>query len=73
MSFFNDALGHAMVQAVTRLPHTAETRFLTLFSPCEICGDKVAVGQGFFRVFRVFPVSIIPPWLSVVIYSLMDE
>jgi hypothetical protein len=27
----------------------------------------------FFRVLRVFPVHIIPPWLSILVYDLGDE
>jgi hypothetical protein len=34
--------------------------------------DKVAMVQ-FLRVLRVFPVSIIPPWLSILVYHLGDE
>jgi hypothetical protein len=35
--------------------------------------DKVALGQIFLRVLRVFPVNIIPPWLFTLIYHLGDE
>jgi hypothetical protein len=31
--------------------------------------DKVALGQVFLRVLRLFPVNIIPPWLSKLISS----
>jgi hypothetical protein len=31
------------------------------------------VGQVFLRVLRIFPVSVIPPWLSVLLYILEDE
>jgi len=32
--------------------------------------DKVALGQVFLQVLRFSPVSIIPPWLSILIYHL---
>jgi hypothetical protein len=35
--------------------------------------DNVALGQVFLRVFRFSPVSIIPPWLSILIYRLEVE
>jgi len=35
--------------------------------------DKVALGQVFLRVLRFSPVSIIPPWFSILIYHLGDE
>jgi hypothetical protein len=35
--------------------------------------DKVALGQVVLGVARGYPVSIIPPWLSILIYHLGDE
>jgi hypothetical protein len=35
--------------------------------------DRMALGQGFLRVIRHSPVSIIPPWLSILIYHFWDE
>jgi hypothetical protein len=35
--------------------------------------DRVALGQVFLLVVRVSPVSIIPPWLSILKYHLEDE
>jgi hypothetical protein len=35
--------------------------------------DKVELEQGLLRVLPYSPVSIIPPWLSIVIYHLRDE
>jgi hypothetical protein len=32
--------------------------------------DKVAQGQVFLLVLRFYPVSIIPPWLSIPVYNL---
>jgi hypothetical protein len=34
----------------------------------EFLVDKVALGQLLLRVFRLSPVNIIPPWLSILIY-----
>jgi hypothetical protein len=34
--------------------------------------DKVALGQGFLQVLHFYHVSIIPAWLSVLIYELED-
>jgi hypothetical protein len=33
----------------------------------------VVLGQGFLRDFRFSPVSIIPLWLSILIYHMGDE
>jgi hypothetical protein len=35
--------------------------------------NNAALGQGFLRVLRLFLVSIIPPWLSLLICHLGDE
>jgi hypothetical protein len=35
--------------------------------------EKVALGQVFLRVFRFFPVNIIPPWLSILTYHPGNE
>jgi len=36
--------------------------------------DKLALGQiFFFQVFRFSPVDIIPPWLSIFVYRVVDE
>jgi hypothetical protein len=35
--------------------------------------DKVARGQVSLPVLRFFPVRIIPPWLSILVYHLEDE
>jgi hypothetical protein len=34
--------------------------------------DKVALGQAFLRVLRFSPLSVVPPWLSVLIYLGMN-
>jgi len=35
--------------------------------------NKGALEQGFLRVLWLSSVSIIPPWVSILIYHLMDE
>jgi hypothetical protein len=35
--------------------------------------DKVALGQVSDRAFRFYPVNIIQPWLSILIYHLQDQ
>jgi hypothetical protein len=63
----------SMAQAVSRRPLTAETLFHSRVSPCGICGGQSGFGRGFLRVFRFFSVSIIQPWLSILIYHMWDE
>jgi hypothetical protein len=53
-----------MAQAVIRRPLNAETRVRVRVA---FVVDKVALGQSFLQVVRFSPVSIIPPWLSIVI------
>jgi hypothetical protein len=65
--------GLAMAQEVSRRPLATAARVRIRFSPCEICGDKVAMGQVFLRVFRVFSVHVIPSWLPTLIYYLEND
>jgi hypothetical protein len=59
-----------VAQVVSRRPLTAED----WVSPRVIfVVDKATLGQGFLRVFRFSPVSIIPPWLSILICHPGDE
>jgi hypothetical protein len=58
-----------MVQVVSHQPVTSEAWVHAQVSPCGICGGS-ALGQIFFRFF---PVSIISPWLCIIIYHLGDE
>jgi hypothetical protein len=51
-----------MAQVVSCLPLTAETRA----SPCGICSGRSGTGRG---ISSVSPVSINPPWLSILISS----
>jgi hypothetical protein len=66
-------LSCAMGQAVSFWPLTVETWLHVWVSPYGICGGKVALGQVFLQVLQFSPISIIPPWLSILIYHLGDE
>jgi hypothetical protein len=66
-------LGSAIAQAVSRRPLTAEARVLTRVTLYGICCGDIGTETGFFRVLRFFPVSIIPPWLSILIFHEGDE
>jgi hypothetical protein len=61
-----------MAQAVSRRPLTAEARVRARVSICGICGQR-GTGTGFSPNISVFPVNIILPWLSILIYHLGDE
>jgi hypothetical protein len=67
------SLGRAIAQEVSRRPLTAEAHFHTHFSPCEIYGKQSGTGQAFLRALRFYTVSIIPPWLCILIYHLGDK
>jgi hypothetical protein len=45
-----------MAQAVSRRPLRFKARAECQASPCGICGEKVAMEQGFLRVLRFSPV-----------------
>jgi hypothetical protein len=47
--------GHAMAQAVSHRPFTAEARARSRFSPCRICGGQSGTGTGFSSCTSVFP------------------
>jgi hypothetical protein len=61
---YNSASNQAFKTCCYHRPPTAEARFRSQVSPCEICDDKVTLGQVFLRVLQVPPVSIIPPVLQ---------
>jgi hypothetical protein len=62
-----------MAQAVSHWPVTEEAQVHTQVCPGEVCGEQSATGTGFSPSFRLSPVNIIPPWLSMLIYYLGDE
>jgi hypothetical protein len=51
-----------MAQAVSRRPLTAAAWVRAQVNPVGFVVDKVALGQVFLRVIRIFPVNITPPW-----------
>jgi hypothetical protein len=52
---------------------TAETSRIETGETRQICGGQIGTGTGFSLEFFGFPVSTIPPWLSMLIYHLGDE
>jgi hypothetical protein len=57
-----------MAQAVSHRPLTAEALVRAQVSPCGILVYSVALGQVSLRVFRLYPVSVIPPWPTIFIH-----
>jgi hypothetical protein len=62
-----------MARAVSRRPVAAKAMFAVGSLRVGFVVDKVALGQVFIRILLVFPLSITPPWLSVLIYHMRDE
>jgi hypothetical protein len=62
-----------MAQVVSRRPLTAESQAHAQVNPCGICGVQSGTGTGFSQSCLVFPVNIIPPSFSVLIYHPGDE
>jgi len=62
--------GRDMAQVVSRPSMTSEARVRAFVSPYVNCGGQSGTGTGFPPSSSVFPDSIIPPWLSIVIYHL---
>jgi hypothetical protein len=62
-----------MAQAVSHQPYTVEAQVHTRVSPCGICGEQSGTWTGFSPSSLVFPVSIISPCVSAVMYYLQDE
>jgi hypothetical protein len=52
------SLGHAMAQAVSRQPLTAEARVRSQVSPYGICGGQSGTGAGFSPSTSVFPCQL---------------
>jgi hypothetical protein len=71
--FFKIHSDRAMAQVVSRRPLIAEDRVRARVSPCGICGGQSGSGSGFSPSTSVSPVSIFPPWFSMLIYHMGDE
>jgi len=54
-------MGCAMAQALVAGLPPRRTGFHPRPVPVSLVTDKVAHGQGFHKIFQVFPMSIIPP------------
>jgi hypothetical protein len=58
-----------VAEAANRRPLTSEARVGTRVSPCGTRGGQSVTATGtLLRVLLIFPVSIIPPYLSILIY-----
>jgi hypothetical protein len=54
-----------MAQAVSRRPLNAESRLRDRVSTSANCGGQSGIRTGFSPSSSVFPVSVIPPWISI--------
>jgi hypothetical protein len=66
-------IGRYMADAVSFRPLTAEVRVCAPVGPCGICGGLSGTGTGFCHSSSGFPVNIIPPSISILIFHLGDE
>jgi hypothetical protein len=66
-------MGRAMAQAVSRRPVTVEARVRGRVSPCGISGGRNNIETVFIRVLLFAPVSVIPPWLSILIWGMNNR
>lgn len=62
-----------MAHAVRRWPLTTEVRVRARINSFRICGGQSCIVTVFSPTFSVSPVSLIPPWLIMLIYHLGDE
>jgi hypothetical protein len=65
-----------MAQVVSRRPLTAKAQVCARITPFGICGGQSGTEAGFYSSDWFSPVSIIPPWvsmLSMLVYYLGDE
>jgi hypothetical protein len=67
----NSPDGRAMAQEVSLRSLTADA--MAHVRDMGFVVDSVALEQVFLRVLRFYAVSIIPPWLSILIYHLRGE
>jgi hypothetical protein len=65
--------GYAMAQAVSRRPLIAEARVCARVSSCGVYGGQSGTETVFLEFVGFHPVSIIPPWLSMLICHLGNE
>jgi hypothetical protein len=61
-----------MSQAVSSRPLTAEDLVRAPISPLGICGEQSGLAKG-LSPSSIFPVDIISPWLSMLIYHLENK
>jgi hypothetical protein len=69
-SLNNFWIGRAVAEALSRRPLTAEARVFARVSPCTTFSGYSGTGTSFSLSSSFFLVSVIPPWLSVLIYHL---
>jgi hypothetical protein len=62
----------AVAQAAGHRRLNAEVWVRAQFCPCWIFGVLNGIETGFSPISSVFPVNIIPPWLSILIHHLGD-
>jgi hypothetical protein len=61
-------IAHAIAQVADLSPR--RPGFMPMSVHVRFVMDKVSLGQVFLLVLRCFPVTIIPPWLSMLVYNL---
>jgi hypothetical protein len=59
-----------MAQVISHQPFNVEAWIHARVSPCGIYGGQSGAGAGFSPSSSVSPVSIISPWLSILIHRL---
>jgi hypothetical protein len=62
-----------MAQPDSCQPLIAEARFKPGSVHVGFVVDQVMLGQVFLQVLQFSPVSILTPWLSILVYHLGDE
>jgi hypothetical protein len=70
---FSNRRRHTRHHNILHVCNYAEAQVRARASLCGICGGQSGTGIGFSPTSSVSPVSIIPPWLSMLIYQLVDE